>query len=75
MSVYATRIILTTIEPYADELQETIDEFLETVVANGFKPTYEYFVDGKCVAFNDAAWWQPEAGADQQITDVQGEQA
>lgn len=71
----STRIILTTIEPYTPELQETIDEFLETLEANGFKPTYEHFVDGKCVSFNEAAWWQPEGVIDQKIIEVQGEQA
>ena len=60
MSIFATRIIFSTLEPHTLELQETINEFIERLEANGYKPCYEHFVDGQCVEFNEAAWWQPE---------------
>jgi hypothetical protein len=75
MSIYASRIIFSALESHSLELQETIDNFLETLEANGIKACYEHFVDGKCVAFNEAAFWQPEGVIDQQIIEVQGEQA
>ena len=74
-TIFSTRIIFTTLEPHSLELQETINEFLESLEANGIKACYEHFENGKCVSFNEAAWWQPEGVIDQQIIEVQGEQA